>query len=167
MCEAIEDLFTKMTNGTPLRLEFVCLGISTELKTDNGEENILRISQDVLTNVLRHAQATLFRAKITFAPMEVNLDFSDNGCGFTVGTENNGFGLQGIKERIESMNGQLTVESAKGAEVHGNKDCFAYLMASLLAKPDFKCVGSWLAGAFVNHCGGMHQCLGHRLRSVP
>jgi signal transduction histidine kinase len=113
MCEAIEDLFTKMANGTPLRLEFVCLGTQRNL-TDNWEENILRISQEVLTNVLRHAQATLFRAKITFAPTEVSLDFRDNGCGFTVGTENNGFGLQGIKERIESMNGQLTVESAKG-----------------------------------------------------
>jgi signal transduction histidine kinase len=113
MCEAIEDLFTKMTNGTPLRLEFVCLGTQRNL-TDNWEENILRISQEVLTNVLRHAQATLFRTKITFAPTEVSLDFRDNGCGFTVGTENNGFGLQGIKERIESMNGQLTVESAKG-----------------------------------------------------
>ncbi len=112
MCEAIEDLFTKMTNGTSLRLEFVCLGTQRNL-TDNWEENILRISQEVLTNVLRHAQATLFRAEITFAPTEVDLDFRDNGCGFTVGTESNGFGLQGIKERIESMNGQLTVESAK------------------------------------------------------
>ena len=94
MCEAIEDLFTKMTYGTPLRLEFFCQGDQRNL-TDNWEENILRISQEVLTNVLRHAQATLFRAKITFAPTEVNLDFRDNGCGFTVGTENNGFGASG------------------------------------------------------------------------
>jgi signal transduction histidine kinase len=113
ICEAIEELFIKMTNGTPLRLEFVCLGTQRNL-LDNWEENILRIGQEVLTNALRHAQATLFRAKITFEPTEVRLDFRDDGCGFTVGTDNNGFGLQGIKERIESMNGQLAVESAAG-----------------------------------------------------
>jgi signal transduction histidine kinase len=113
LCEAIEELFAKMTKGTPLRLEFFCDGTQRNL-LENFEENILRIGQEVLTNALRHAQATLFQAKITFAPTEVCLDFRDDGCGFIVGTENNGFGLQGIKERIESMSGQLTVESAKG-----------------------------------------------------
>ncbi len=113
LCEALEDLFTKMTKGTPLRLEFFCDGTQRNLQ-DNFEENILRIGQEVLTNALRHSQATLFRARITFTSTEVHLDFRDDGCGFTVGVENNGFGLQGIKERIKCMTGQLTVESAHG-----------------------------------------------------
>ena len=113
LCEALEDLFTKMTKDTPLRSEFVFLGTQRNLP-DSWEENILRIGLEILTNALRHAQATLFRAQITFAPTEVLLDFRDNGCGFAHGIENNGFGLQGIKERIESMSGQLAVESAKG-----------------------------------------------------
>jgi PAS domain S-box-containing protein len=113
LCEALEDLFTKMTKDTPLRSEFVFLGTQRNLP-DSWEENILRIGLEMLTNALRHAQATLFRAQITFAPTEVLLDFRDDGCGFAHGIENNGFGLQGIKERIESMSGQLAVESAKG-----------------------------------------------------
>src|SRR5271170_3150080 len=114
LCEALEDLFTKMTKGTHLQSEFVCLGTQRTL-ADNVEENMLRIGQEVLTNTLRHAQATHFQAQIAFAPAEVHLDFRDNGCGFILEGERNGFGLQGIKERIESMNGQLNVESTKGA----------------------------------------------------
>ncbi len=113
LCEALEDLFAKMTKGTPLRLQFFCEGTQRNLQ-DNSEENILRIGQEILTNALRHSQATLFRARITFTPTEVHLDFHDDGCGFTVGVENNGFGLQGIKERIKCMRGELTVESAQG-----------------------------------------------------
>ena len=113
LCDALEDLFTKMTKGTSLRSEFVCLGAQKPLP-DNWDENILHIGQEILTNVLRHAQASLFETKIIFAPTEVRLDFRDNGAGFTIGNGKNGFGLPGIKERTENMSGQLTVESAKG-----------------------------------------------------
>jgi signal transduction histidine kinase len=113
LSDALEDLFTKMTKGTSLRSEFVCLGIQKTLP-DNWDENILHIGQESLTNVLRHAQASLFQAQIAFTPTEVRLDFRDNGCGFTHRIKKNGFGLPGIKERIESMSGKLIVESAKG-----------------------------------------------------
>ena len=113
LCDALEDLFTKMTKGTSLRLEFDCLGTQKFLPGD-WEENILHIGQEILTNVLRHAQASLFQAQITFAPTEVCLDFRDNGSGFAIDDRNNGFGLSGIKERTESMGGQLTIESARG-----------------------------------------------------
>jgi PAS domain S-box-containing protein len=113
LCDALEDLFTKMTKGTSLRSEFICLGTQNSLP-DNWDENILHIGQEILTNALRHAQASLFQAQIAFAPTEVRLDFRDNGCGFTLGIKNNGFGLPGIKERVETMGGQLTVECEKG-----------------------------------------------------
>ena len=113
LCEALEDLFTKMTKGTSLRSEFVCLGTPKSLP-DNWDENILHLGQEALTNVLRHAQASLFQAQISFTPTEVRLVFRDDGTGFTIENKNHGFGLPGIKERTESMNGQLTVQSAKG-----------------------------------------------------
>jgi PAS domain S-box-containing protein len=113
LCEALGELFTKMTRGTSVRSEFVCLGTQRSLP-DNWDENILHVGQEILTNVLRHAQASLFQAQITFVPSEVRLDFRDNGCGFTLGLNKNGFGLLGIQERIESMSGQLAIESAKG-----------------------------------------------------
>jgi PAS domain S-box-containing protein len=113
LCAALEDLFSKMTNGTSLRSEFVCLGTQKSLP-DNWDESILHIGQEILTNVIRHAQATLFQAQIAFAPTEVRLDFCDNGCGFAIGNKENGFGLMGIKERVENMSGHLTIESAKG-----------------------------------------------------
>jgi signal transduction histidine kinase len=38
----------------------------------------------------------------------------DNGCGFDPAESHEGFGLQGIRERTESMGGKFTIVSAKG-----------------------------------------------------
>ncbi len=57
LCEALEDLIQKMTTGTLVQAEFKVQGEPRELPLE-WEENLLRIGQEVLTNVLRHAQAS-------------------------------------------------------------------------------------------------------------
>ena len=76
------------------------------------EENLLHIGQEVLTNALRHAHATQFHAGLVFGPDELRLELRDNGRGFDPGIKHDGFGLTGIKERIESMGGRVTIQSA-------------------------------------------------------
>jgi signal transduction histidine kinase len=43
------------------------------------------------------------------------MELRDDGCGFDPTKRYDGFGLLGIKERVESMGGELTVQSAPGA----------------------------------------------------
>ena len=45
---------------------------------------------------------------------EIRLDLRDNGSGFDPAGRHDGFGLQGMRERVEGMGGQLTIQSAKG-----------------------------------------------------
>ena len=78
------------------------------------EENLLRIGQEVLTNVLRHAQASEFSAQLTFDDGEIRLDLRDNGSGFDPAGRHDGFGLQGMRERVEGMGGRLSIQSARG-----------------------------------------------------
>jgi glucose-6-phosphate-specific signal transduction histidine kinase len=42
----------------------------------------------------------------------LRLELRDDGCGFDPAKRYDGFGLLGIKERVESMGGELTVQSA-------------------------------------------------------
>jgi PAS domain S-box-containing protein len=111
--EALDGLIKKMTAGTGLRSEFVLRGQPMPLPAD-WEENLLRIGQEVLTNALRHAGATEFKTHLVFAPEEIRLELRDNGRGFDPESKQDGFGLLGVRERVEGMGGQIAIQSAKG-----------------------------------------------------
>jgi signal transduction histidine kinase len=111
LCAALEKLMAKMTMDTNLRGEFKVKGDPQALPQD-WEENLLRIGQEVLTNALRHARASRLKMLLAFDSDAVRLELSDDGCGFDPAGRYDGFGLQSIKERVESMDGQLTVRSA-------------------------------------------------------
>ena len=76
------------------------------------EDELLRIGQEVLTNTLRHANATEFKVVLMFEPQELRLELRDNGRGFDPGSRHDGFGLLGIRERIEGRGGRVTIHSA-------------------------------------------------------
>jgi PAS domain S-box-containing protein len=111
LCAALEKLMAKMTMDTNLRGEFKVEGDPQPLPQD-WEENLLRIGQEVLTNALRHARASHLKMLMAFDSDAVRLELRDDGCGFDPAGRYDGFGLQSIKERVESMDGQLTVRSA-------------------------------------------------------
>jgi signal transduction histidine kinase/PAS domain-containing protein len=114
LCEALEDLSRKMTDGTTMRAKFTLQGQPRPLPAE-WEGNILRIGQEVLTNALRHAHASEFKTELVFAPEEIRLELRDNGRGFDPDSKYDGFGLVGMRERVEGMGGQITLESANGA----------------------------------------------------
>jgi signal transduction histidine kinase len=87
------------------------LGEPVDLPAD-WEENLFRIGQECLTNVLRHAHASRVTASIGYTPEEVCLEFADDGRGFDPGARSEGFGLLGMRERVDAMGGQITVQSS-------------------------------------------------------
>lgn len=114
LCAAIEELTRKMTAGTNLRAEFTMQGEAQSIP-QKWEENLLRVSQEVLTNTLRHAHASQFKVHLTFDPQTIRMELRDDGIGFDPAKRYDGFGLLGVKERVESMGGELTVESTPGS----------------------------------------------------
>ncbi|WP_326564080.1 sensor histidine kinase [Micromonospora peucetia] len=84
------------------------------------EVTLLRAAQEALANVAKHARAS--RVGLTLSYMEdlVTLDVRDNGVGFepTVkranGATNGGFGLTGMRQRVQRLAGRLDIESELG-----------------------------------------------------
>ncbi len=113
LSEALKDLIEKMTRGTTMHAEFTLQGKRRKLPPE-WETNLLRIGQEVLTNVLRHARASEFKVLLVFDSSEIRLELRDNGCGFNPQRKHEGFGLQGMRERAEGMGGRLTIQSAAG-----------------------------------------------------
>jgi signal transduction histidine kinase/ligand-binding sensor domain-containing protein len=88
------------------------------------ERNMLRIAHEAVTNALRHSQAKTLAVELRFADEELQLRVRDDGCGFEPEKYLNGprgehFGLLGIRERAQSMGGEVSVWSrpAEGTEV--------------------------------------------------
>jgi signal transduction histidine kinase len=80
---------------------------------------LFRVAQEALTNITRHAQATIARVSITQIPGAVRMEVSDNGKSFQVGKtllakNNKRLGLVGMRERVEMVGGNLTIESTPG-----------------------------------------------------
>ena len=99
-----------------LRLDFEVDGTPRRLNP-LVETVLFRVGQEAFANLARHAQVNEGRVKIIYAEDEVSLRVSDRGCGFDP-AENfhppHGWGLAGMKERVESVGGALHIESAPG-----------------------------------------------------
>jgi signal transduction histidine kinase len=80
------------------------------------ETAIFRITQEALTNVVKHADAETVRITFEFGERSVLLAVEDDGRGFSQTREpDDGFGLIGMRERVASVNGSLEIESEPGA----------------------------------------------------
>lgn len=75
-------------------------------------QNIYRITQEILSNSLRHGKATEVNIIINFMPREVVFSFKDNGIG-TEKVVESGLGLKSIRERVRELNGSVNMESEK------------------------------------------------------
>ena len=76
--------------------------------------NILRILDEILQNVLKHAFATETRVNLTGKEDELLMQVSDNGRGFKTDRSMKGIGLKNLHNRSKKMHGKLTIISAKG-----------------------------------------------------
>ncbi|MBS0169187.1 MAG: PAS domain S-box protein [Nitrospira sp.] len=81
------------------------------------ETAFYRIVQELLTNVIRHAHATTVSIVVQRSRQEWQLTVHDDGVGFDVGrlSPMGGFGLRGIRERVEILAGQVEISSGAGS----------------------------------------------------
>ena len=80
------------------------------------ETALFRITQEALTNVVKHAEANTVRIVFARRERSVVLSVDDDGRGFARGrVPGDGLGLVGMRERIASLKGAFEIESEPGA----------------------------------------------------
>ena len=110
--EAFQSFVKNAAIGTSLQTQFQVRGEMRDLPP-LVQENLLHIGQEALTNTLKYAHATRFEARLIFDHDQVRLELQDNGSGFEINERHDGFGLTGMRERVEQIRGMLTVISAR------------------------------------------------------
>ena len=112
---AIQDLFRSWQSkliGVDCALD-----ISGEL-TDLPEDisiTVYRVVQESLTNIARYANASKINIGILQEPDMVVVMIEDDGDGFEASQSTAGFGLTGMRERLEGLGGELELDSAIGS----------------------------------------------------
>ena len=82
------------------------------------ETTLYRIVQEALTNVTKHADATRISVLLTRTERAAVLVVEDDGVGFDTGSDTDGLGLTGMRERVALVGGRLRVEtSAAGTTI--------------------------------------------------
>jgi ligand-binding sensor domain-containing protein/signal transduction histidine kinase len=83
------------------------------------EDEVLRISQEALTNIARHAQASAVSVRLDYDEDWLYLAIEDDGRGFQSSDDslsgNGHFGLRGMHERADRIQARLVVQSSPGA----------------------------------------------------
>jgi two-component system, NarL family, sensor histidine kinase DevS len=104
---------TSTTTGLKVRTD-IDLPETTRL-TAEVETTVYRIVQEALTNVAKHAKAVSVELSVRRAEDDVVIAISDDGVGFDpTGDLDGGFGLAGMRERVELAGGELSVLPGSG-----------------------------------------------------
>jgi signal transduction histidine kinase len=104
--------------GSGLETQFSTFGAYRPLPAQI-EQELLRIAQEAIHNVKRHAEASELFVQLEYEPEAITLEVRDNGRGgaqdLTTETSPGHFGLTGIRERAVAIGGTLEVTSVPGA----------------------------------------------------
>jgi PAS domain S-box-containing protein len=113
LTRAIEMLVTNAAQASGIifdhRLEMV-----DDLFPGAAATNLYRITQESLSNILKHSRAKKVRLRLERDVREVQLLIQDDGCGFDPAAAGRGLGLKNIAERVRILGGQLKFDSQPG-----------------------------------------------------
>jgi len=107
---ALKDL-TESAMSNAIHIDFQPLNISGNIAL---EEQIIiyRIVQEMLTNTLKHAQATEVVLQCSENEQHFYITLEDNGLGFDTSNYKKGLGLENIKNRVAYLKGKFDLESS-------------------------------------------------------
>ncbi|MBZ5576650.1 MAG: hypothetical protein LAP40_08850 [Acidobacteriia bacterium] len=105
------------TAGSGVNVEVDVSGVHDPLPQE-FEQHLLRITQEAVTNVLKHAGASRIWVKLHMEGRQLDLRIVDNGSGFeqqdVFSSVGGHFGLIGMRERAERLGGELHLASHPG-----------------------------------------------------
>ena len=107
LAPALTTLVTRVATASGLELE---TAIDIEGRFSDEQETIAyRVVQEALSNVVKHAEATRVDVSVATVDGELRIAVADDGRGFDLTAPTAGFGLVGMRERIDLAGGRLAI----------------------------------------------------------
>ncbi|GGD72430.1 hypothetical protein GCM10011514_40680 [Emticicia aquatilis] len=114
LSSALKQFTNKINAAGKLEIELQIVGFK-ERFDEKIELMLYRIVQEIISNIIKHAEAKKVNIELVRHDDELILIIEDDGCGFdTANTENHGIGLKNIATRVEYLNGNVNFDSSIG-----------------------------------------------------
>jgi len=111
--EAVERIVAAFAEETEIPARVIVDG-DVLAATPKAEVVALRVVQESLANIRKHAHAHTVQVRLSYAGDSVEISVRDDGTGFILDLPSDGFGLAGMRARIADAGGDLDVRSAPG-----------------------------------------------------
>ncbi len=104
-----------------LRVELRIRGDEPQIKDSNIILTVFRVVQESLNNIRKHAEATSVSLQLEAIDGNLTMRIKDDGIGFDpsqlfdTAIDGSGFGILGMKERVELMEGSFHIDSSIGS----------------------------------------------------
>ncbi len=110
---AVQEFCTYIRQDTSLDISVQIRG-NLDTFDEQFKLNVYRIVQELVQNVLKHAQANTVLIQLQYSKNIFAITVEDNGAGFNTNQDYAGFGLSNIQNRVSAFGGQLSIDSEKG-----------------------------------------------------
>jgi signal transduction histidine kinase len=108
---AIEDLAENLKRTRQIEV-FTDLHLGNSRMSHKVERTIYKILQELVTNTLKHAEASEIQIQSVKHSDHLSFVFEDNGKGMSLKQDIEGMGLKNIRERLEGLGGKFNIDSA-------------------------------------------------------
>lgn len=115
LVQAVEDLCVNISAGKLLQVKLQVYGMHKRLNAST-EIMLYRILQELLNNIIKHAQATEAIIQFNREDNRLTITVEDNGRGFNLKETDDKIhtGMETVKSRVDYLNGKMTIDSENG-----------------------------------------------------
>lgn len=112
---AVQNIAKKIAIPGKLKVQVIPFGMTKRFE-NAMEVNLFRMIQEILTNAIKHADASEITISLTQDEDSINIIIEDNGKGFNPkqSAKKEGMGLSNITKKIEQLNGTFNIDSFEG-----------------------------------------------------
>ena len=114
---ALKEMMDKSFQLSEVAFEYDDLNINDRRFTDEVELGVYRVAQELVNNVIKHAEASKVELQIHSASNQIHVLVIDNGKGFDPRTRD-GQGLLNMETRLNAINGSVHYEFDGGTSAH-------------------------------------------------
>ncbi|MEO9804815.1 MAG: sensor histidine kinase [Reichenbachiella sp.] len=113
--QLISDILQDISSGSSFSINFICHPRKKlDQLNDDIKIEVYRITQELTSNIIKHAQPHQVEVQLVMNDDYVNLLIEDNGVGFDTNKASKGIGLLSIRSRVTKLNGTIDIDSSVG-----------------------------------------------------
>lgn len=111
----IDNYLNELRVGVGFSIDFIChQRQAIDQLSNHSKLELYRITQELLSNIIKHAHPTHVDIQLNENQSEINLMVEDDGKGFDPQKMSQGIGLKSIASRVSQISGQIHIDSSPG-----------------------------------------------------